>query len=71
MSQTPHLAHARKVCQPAVLIGARIKVIHLTPYRTVTNQSRPSICGGFTLRALGNHAWYRHKGIRVLNVLVH
>ena len=37
------------------------------------NQSRSSICGGFTLRALGNHAWYRHKGIRirVLNVLVH
>ena len=26
-SQTPHLTHARKVCQPAVLIGARIKVI--------------------------------------------
>ena len=56
-----------------MFIGARIKVIHWTPFHTVLNQSRSSICGGFTLRALRNHAWYRHKGIRirVLNVLVH
>ena len=33
-----------------------------TPFHTVLNHSRSSICGKYTLHALRNHAWYIHKG---------
>ena len=67
------LNHAPRACAQGVSASCSHKRNTLNAYRTVTNQSRSSICGGFTLRALGNHASYRHKGIRirVLNILVH
>ena len=69
--------HAPRACAQVVSASCSHRRVYesntLNVYRIVINQSRSSICGGFTLRALGNHASNRHKGIRirVLNVLVH
>ena len=69
--------HAPRACAQVVSASCSHRRAYksntLNAYRTVINQSRSSICGGFTLRALGNNASNRHKGIRirVLNVLVH
>ena len=69
--------HAPRACAQVVSASCSHRRAYksntVNAYRIVINQSRSSICGGFTLRALGNNASNRHKGIRirVLNVLAH